>query len=82
MRGTNDGCSGQGADDAHSRASRGAHGDCDEGRADRRVGTRGSGGTHGGAYDSTHNALTGGGGDNLKGGDGRSQGSRSDASGG
>jgi hypothetical protein len=40
------------------------------------VGARDSGG----AYDGTHDALTRGDGDGLKGVDGRSQGGRSDAS--
>jgi hypothetical protein len=49
------------------------------------VGACGGGGTRSGAcggasdYDGTHDTLMGGGGGNLKGGDGRSQGGRSDA---
>jgi hypothetical protein len=69
-------------------ANGGVRAGCDEGRAVRRVGVRDDSGTRDGAYrgasdcNDTHGALTGGGGGNLKGGDGRSQGGRSDVGGG
>jgi hypothetical protein len=80
--GANDGCSGQGVGDARDRASRDAHVSCDEGRVDQRVVARGSGGARGGAsgYAGTHDTLTGGDGCSLKGGEGRNQDGRSDAS--
>jgi hypothetical protein len=66
LRGTNGGCSGQGASGARSVASGGAHVNCDKGRAGKRVATRSGGGACGGACrgasdcDGTHGALTGG----------------------
>jgi hypothetical protein len=61
------GYSGQGADGAN----RGARADCEEGKAGRRLGVRGDGACGGAnGYDDTHDALMGGGGGSLKGGDG------------
>jgi hypothetical protein len=54
--------------------SGGAHAGWEERKVGRRVGTRDGGGAHGGAcvgasgYDSTHGALTGGGGDSVEAG--------------
>jgi hypothetical protein len=75
-RGTSGDCSGQGA----NRANGGAHAGYDEGRADRRVGARDGNGASG--CDGTHGALTAGDSGSMKGGDGCSQGDRSDTDGG
>jgi hypothetical protein len=71
--GANDNGSVQGSGSAHGEASGGARVDCEEGRANQRVGVHDGGGASG--CDDT---LTGGNGGSLNGGDGRSQGGRSD----
>jgi hypothetical protein len=75
--GTNGGCSGQGVSGVRNGARRGACAGFEEGKAYQRVGLCGSRGASG--CNGSHDALTGGGGGSIKGGDGRSQGDQSDA---